>query len=140
MAKTREELAKEASEKRKTANVNEELKRSPHYSEEAMLKMVNLLYDPLTTQLCEEVGIAAQAQLLSLTRINSSREAFFWATQMAKEATFNTERKWPLSQIIRTAFLLARRSIDMKAFMLGVGLAQEQAITKTEETGEDADW
>jgi len=121
---------------------SEVLKQKSYYSDEALLKMVNLLYDPLTLSFIEETGLKEEAHLLSLTRINSSKEAYFWAVQIAKEAILNNpKRTWPISKIIRVGFLLARRSIDMKAFMLGVGLAQEQALTKGENgVEEDAEW
>ncbi len=141
IAKTREDVERERKAKAIIVRTTDRIKeRSSHYSDEAMLKMVNLLYDPLTIELCEETGVKDEAQLLSLTLINSSREAYFWALQLAKEATFSINRTWPLSRVIRVAFLLARRSLQMKAFMLGVGLAQEQAITKTEEAGEETEW
>jgi len=120
---------------------NEKLKLKSYYSDEALLKMVNLLYDPLTVALVKQIGISDEAHLLSLTRINSSREAYFWSVQIAKESALNPDRTWRISKIIRVAFLLARRSLDMRAFMLGVGLAQEQALTKSDEgVGEEAEW
>lgn len=124
-------------------------KSRPCYSDEVMLKLVNLLYDPLATDLIKEAGITAdEAHLMSLTRINSSKEAWFWAQQIAKEAAYNKYGKghicsWPISRIQRVAFLLARRSIPGSCgpgFMLGVGLAQEQNIVKAEEAGEENEW
>jgi hypothetical protein len=125
------------------------LKQGSHYSEEAILKMVNLIYDPLTIALCAEIGIADEAHLLSLTLINSSREAWHWSVQLMKEAALLQrvrlakdeapklhQRTWPLSKVQRVAFLLARRSLTMTAFKLGVGLAQEQNIAKAEEEEE----
>ena len=130
-----------------------DLKSKPYYSDEAMIKMINLLYDPIVATLCREAGIADEAQLLSLTKINSSREAWYWAQQIAKEAFYHrynrdpnappmpkNYRRWPISKIQRVAFLLARRSLDMKAFQLGVGLANEQNIVKSEEGGEEDNW
>ena len=127
----------------------EKVKANPHYSEEVQLRLVNLIYDPLATLLFKEGGIDPdEAHLLSLTKINSSREAWFWATQFQKEAAFNRyvlrfPCKWPLSRVLRVAFLLARRSIPGQmgpGFMLGVGLAQEQNIMKAEEAGEESNW
>ena len=128
------------------------LKQGSHYSEEAILKMVNLIYDPLTIALCAEIGIADEAHLLSLTLINSSREAWHWSVQMMKEAALTQrvrihkgdllklhQRSWQLSKVQRIAFLLARRSLMMTAFKLGVGLAQEQNIAKAEEEEEPYD-
>ncbi len=121
------------------------IKGSQPYSDEVMLRLVNLIYDPLASLLFKESGLHAdEAHLLSLTRINSSKEAWYWAQQIAKEAAYNKYVQkipcnWPISQVQRVAFLLARRSIPGTCgpgFMLGVGLAQEQNITKSEEPGE----
>lgn len=126
-------------------DVSEGMKQSPPYSDEVMLRLVNLIYDPLATILFREAGMHAdEAHLLSLTRVNSSKEAWYWAQQIAKEAAYNKYVQkipcnWPISQVQRIAFLLARRSIPGTCgpgFMLGVGLAQEQNITKSEEPGE----
>ena len=138
-----------ADELKKTGDA---LKQGSHYSEEAILKMVNLIYDPLTIALCAEIGIADEAHLLSLTLINSSREAWHWSVQMMKEAALMVrvrlpkgeapklhQRTWQLSKVQRVAFLLARRSLMMTAFKLGVGLAQEQNIAKAEEEEEPYD-
>ena len=128
---------------------NEDLKGRPDYSEEVQLRLTNLIYDPLATMLFDNAGIHPdEAHLLSLTRINSSREAASWAQQITREAIYNIyvhhhECDWGPSQIWRVAFLLARRSIPGvcgPGFMLGVGLAQEQSITKSEEPGEEKDW
>ena len=126
-----------------------DMKSRPCYSDEVMLKLVNLLYDPLATDLIREAGITAdEAHLMSLTRINTSKEAWYWAQQIAKEAAYNKYAKghvcsWPVSRIQRVAFLLARRSIPGSCgpgFMLGVGLAQEQSIVKAEEASEEDTW
>jgi len=127
----------------------EELKDKPYYSDEVALRMVNLLYDPLATDLMEQAGMSAdEAHLLSLTRINNSKEAWYWAQQIAKRAMFNKYAKghkttWSADRIQMTAFLLMRRSIPGSCgpgFMLGVGLAQEQNIVKAEEAGEESEW
>ena len=129
--------------------VNEDLKSRPDYSEEVQLRLTNLIYDPLATMLFENAGIHPdEAHLLSLTRINSSREAAAWAQQITREAIYNIyvnrhKCDWAPSQIWRVAFLLARRSIAGTCgpgFMLGVGLAQEQSITKQEEPSEEKEW
>jgi len=129
--------------------VNEDLKSRPDYSEEVQLRLTNLIYDPLATMLFENAGIHPdEAHLLSLTRINSSREAAAWAQQITREAIYNIyvnrhKCDWAPSQIWRVAFLLARRSIPGTCgpgFMLGVGLAQEQSITKQEEPSEEKEW
>lgn len=117
----------------------DKLTNLPHYSNEAMLKMVNVLFDPSMLSLSKELGIKDEANLLSLTRINSSREIFVWAKQITREAALNPHRQWKLGRIFRTSFLFARRSIDMKAFTMGIGLAQEQNIAKSEESGEEYD-
>lgn len=130
-------------------DTTEERKQSPAYSDEVMLRLTNLIYDPLATLLFDQAGIHPdEAHLLSLTRINSSREAAFWAQQISKEAAYNRYIKhhpctWPISQVWRVAFLLARRSIPGvcgPGFTMGVSLAQEQSITKSEEAGEEGDW
>ena len=146
MVSDRDRKKMAADELKKTGDA---LKQGSHYSEEAILKMVNLIYDPLTIALCAEIGIADEAHLLSLTLINSSREAWHWSVQLMKEAALLQrvriekddklklhERSWPLSKVQRVAFLLARRSLMMTAFKLGVGLAQEQNIAKAEEEEE----
>lgn len=129
--------------------VNAELKSRPDYSEEVQLRLTNLIYDPLATMLFENAGIHPdEAHLLSLTRINSSREAASWAQQITREAIYQQyvhghTCAWPASQIWRISFLLARRSIPGTCgpgFMLGVGLAQEQQITKEESDQEGKDW
>jgi len=129
--------------------VRDELKGRPDYSEEVQLRLTNLIYDPLATMLFREAGIDPdEAHLLSLTRINSSREAASWAQQITREAIYqqyvhNKVCSWPASQIWRVAFLLARRSIPGQCgpgFTLGIGLAQEQNITKAEEDGETKEW
>lgn len=131
------------------AEVNDELKNRPDYSEEVQLRLTNLIYDPLATMLFENAGIHPdEAHLLSLTRINSSREAASWAQQITREAIYQQYVNghactWPASQIWRVAFLLARRSIPGTCgpgFMLGVGLAQEQNITKEEGDVESKEW
>jgi hypothetical protein len=127
------------------------MKGSPRYSDEYMVKMANLVFDPMALELCAQAGIKDEGHLLGLTRINSSKEAFYWARQITMEAAYNRDtspelveklgdNKWPLSKVFRVSFLLMRRSLDMKGFMLGVGLAQEQSIMKTEDTGEGSDW
>lgn len=124
-------------------------KDSPNYSDDAMLRLVNLIYDPMSTALLEDCGIDPdEAHLLGLTRVNSSKEAWMWAQQITKESAFGkyvlgVRPKMSLTQIRRIAFLLARRSIPGDCgpgFMLGVGLAQEQNITKSEEEVEGQDW
>lgn len=125
------------------------LKQRPYYSDEVMLKLVNLLYDTVVVDLFHEAGLKADiAHLIGLTRINNSREAWYWAQRIAKEAAYNKYAKgftpsWSIGEIQMVAFLLARRSIPGQVgpgFMLGVGLAQEQSITKAEEAGEEADF
>jgi hypothetical protein len=121
----------------------------PAYADDALVKLVNLIFDPMSVSLLEDCGIDPdEAHLLGLTRINSSKEAWMWAQQITKEAAFNKyvngiKPKMSLTQIRRVAFLFARRSIPGDCgpgFMLGVGLAQEQNITKSEEDVEGQDW
>ncbi len=140
------------SEQQETAaDRKERIKGGTRYSDEYMLKMANLVFDPMALELCKQAGLKDEGHLLGLTRINSSKEAFYWARQMTLEAAYNRDNdpelleklgddKWPLSKVFRVAFLLLRRSLEMKGFMLGVGLAQEQSIMKTEETGEGTEW
>lgn len=132
------------------------LKQKAYYSDDALIKMVNLLYDPMTIELCKEAEISDIAQLLSLTNIKTSREAFYWSHRIATEAYANRyrpggtgsfhddgTRKWTIGKIEMVAFLIARRSMTMpvgSAFALGVGLAQEQSITKAEDLGDGESW
>lgn len=136
------------------------MRQKPYYSDEVFVKMTNLLYDPLSIELCKEADIADVAQLLGLTSITSSKEAFYWAHSVAREAfanryrpggtggfhidiNGNKRRKWSIGKVEMIAFLVARRSMKIpvgSAFALGVGLAQEQTITKSEGTGEEASW
>ena len=136
------------------------MKQKAYYSDDVMLKMTTLLYDPLTVELCRESDVVDVSQLLGLTNIKSSREAFYWAHRIATESYANRYRpggtgsfhigingepirKWSIAKIEMVAFLIARRSMTMpvgSAFALGVGLAQEQAITKSEEAGEENEW
>ena len=133
------------------------MESSPYYSGEAVMFMSNLLYDPLAIDMLKEAGINDEAMLLGLTSINNSRECFYWAAQITKNAALLKkvrldeatkyddvdlpagQRHWPLSKIFRVAFLISRRSVDMKAFEWGNKLAQEQQITKSEEQGEAED-
>lgn len=128
-----------------------DLSNRPEYSSEVQLRVVNLTLDPISsmTRFLEEVGIHPdEAHLLSLTRINSSREALHWANQVTKEAAFEiyvNKRtcRYPLSQIRRMAFLLARRSIPGACgagFTAAVNIAMEQNITQSEEAGEQSAW
>ena len=93
---------------------------------EALLKLVNLLYDTDKDRL---------PQLSSLER----REVFPMSIQMMKEEALNPDRKEPLTKIWRTAYLSLKRSVGMKAFMIGAGLAHEQAQAETEK-GEEEEW
>jgi len=151
-------LAREEKQKPKHDPANDdrdELKRHPSYSDEAMLRLTNVIFDPMVAELCREANIKDEAQLLSFTKINSSREAIYWANQIAKEAYINRYKPggktthtdgtplWPIRKVRRVAFLLLRRSMPGTvggAFALGVGLAQEQQITKSEEGGEEDSW
>lgn len=128
-----------------------DLSNRPEYSSEVQLRVVNLTLDPISsmTKFLEEVGIHPdEAHLLSLTRVNSSKEAMHWANQVTKEAAFEiyvNKRpcRYPLSQIRRMAFLLARRSIPGACgagFTAAVNIAMEQNITQSEEAGEQSAW
>lgn len=106
------------------------------YINEAAIRLQNLLFD------------TTEEHLLGLTRINSSREALLLSIQITKEAALDPERiantesplfGTPLTRIWRRSFLMLRRSIDMKAFMLGVGLAHEQVAAEVEEASEEAE-
>ncbi len=117
----------------------EKIQGKPYYTQEALLKVINLLFDPLTIALVEEAGIGDEGYLLSLTRIYSSREAWHWATEIGQEAFQNPNRTWSISKIIRCAFLLARRSIGMQGFLRGIDIAAQQTLVKDEAVGEEAD-
>jgi hypothetical protein len=139
MAKIKEE------EEKVEESPKEKLLKRAAYSNDAMLKMVTLIFDPLEVATMKELGLTDEAHLLGLTRINSSLECHHWALSIMKEAgakNLNRDtsvldgRKWPLSKIYRISFLLARRSVDMRAFMMGVGLAGKQSIAESE-AGED---
>ena len=126
------------------------LKENPHYSESAQLRMINLVYDPLSTlTLLKATGIHPDdAHLLSLSKVNSSVEAMAWANQILRESIYREEIQgypgsWSPSQIWRNAFLLARRSLPGPCgtgFMMGVGLAREQQIAKVDEEGGGDEW
>jgi hypothetical protein len=110
-----------------------EKEKPQNYTEGAALKLVNLLYD------------VDEAHLLSLTRIKSSREAFMLSMQVVKEAALNPVydadgKKVPLSRIWRRTFLTLMRSLDMKAFAWGVGLANNQVEEEAEEPSETGSW
>lgn len=113
---------------------------------DAILKMVNVLFDPLNVETVRELGLTDESNLLGLTLINSSREAFHWAMSITREAgkrklarndDEENARHWSLSKIKRVAFLIARRSLNMRAFSMGVGLAGKQSYDTDE--GEDID-
>lgn len=132
------------------------MKQKSYYSDDVFIKMTNLLYDPLTIELCTEADITDVAQLLGLTKINSSREAFYWSHRLCVEAFANRyrpggtgpyhpdgTRKWSIDKLRMVSFMLARRSLPGTvggAFALGVGLAQEQSITRSDGEGEADDW
>lgn len=143
--------------KRIAKDAQARLSAGANYSDAVQMRLTNLMYDPLTVALVKETGMNDEVNLLGLTRINSSREAFYWAAQITKgsarlrlvqlcEQTREpdcdlgvNERHWSLRKIFRVAFLIARRSIDMVAFKEGNKLAMEQQITKSEDTGEAED-
>lgn len=130
-----------------------EITDRPEYSERALLRLVNLVYDPIAAlTMLEGAGVhPSESHLLSLTKINSSKEAWFWAHQITKEAAYrkyveHIQVDWPLSQVLRVAFLLARRSITNipgqcgPGFTTAVNVALEQNIIRQEEAAERADW
>ena len=93
---------------------------------EALLKLVNVLFD------------TDKEQLPQLSRLER-REVFPMSVQMMKEEALNPNRTEPLTKIWRTAYLQLKRSVDMKAFMIGAGLAHEQAQAE-QEKGEEEEW
>jgi len=93
---------------------------------EALLKLVNVLWD------------TNEEKLPELSRLER-REVFPMSIQMMKEQALVEGRKEPLSKIWRTAYLRLKRSVDMRAFMIGAGLAHEQAQAETEK-GEEEEW
>lgn len=124
----------------KAKNKEEEVKQTPYYSNEALLKMTNVLFDPIASDLVEQANLNREAHILSLGRISSSREAHYWASQITRDAGMNPKRTWTLDEVYRVAFLLLSRSINMDAFKLGIGLAGTQAVQETEGVGEDMEW
>lgn len=115
---------------RGTAKKEEPQKKEERYygSEAALLRLTNLLYD------------TDDEHLPSLTRINSTREAILLSIQVTKEMALDPKRiklKVPLSRIFRNSFLMFKRSIGMKAFLVGAGLAQGQAEAEEEAREEE---
>jgi len=115
----------------KTAKKEEpaqESQKKNYTSEAALLRLTNLLYD------------TDDEHLPSLTRINSTREAILLSIQVTKEMALDPNRVkqgTPLSRIFRNSFLMFKRSIGMKAFLVGAGLAQGQAEAEEESKAED---
>lgn len=110
------------------SNGEEREGRKDYTSEAAMLRLTNLLYD------------TDEEHLPSLTRIHSSKEAILLSIQTAKELATDKVRiakKVPLSRVFRNALLMYKRSIGMKAFLVGAGLAQGQAEAAEEAREED---
>jgi len=91
---------------------------------EALLKLVNLLYDTDDTKLAELSWL-------------DHREVFPMSIQMTKEEALKEERTIPLTKVWRTAYLRLKRSVQMKAFMVGAGLAHEQAAAEAEKAEEE---
>ncbi|MDG6912634.1 MAG: hypothetical protein JRN35_06075 [Nitrososphaerota archaeon] len=129
---------------KKPEDVKGGLKDSANYNDEALIRLVNLTLAPLSTLLnfLEEAGIHPdEAHLLGLTKINSSLEAWYWATQIMQEAARlkyiqHKEIRMPLTQILRVSFLLLRRSLPGEGgngFEMAAGLAREQQFGKLEE-------
>lgn len=119
----------------------EEKTESPYYTKEAALKLTNILYDPVAVEICKQIDVQDEGLLLSLTRVNTLRECHQWASKFTQDAAMNLNRTWSLGKVYRVAFLLLSRSINMKAFMSGIGLAGVQAVAEeSEDFGEDKDW
>ena len=101
---------------------------------QALLKLVNVLYDTDENKL---------PQLTRLTR----REVFPMSLQMMKEQVFNKDRikvnddgtitTIPLTKIWRNGYMQLLRSVDKWYFMLGAGLAHEQASAEAEKADEE---
>lgn len=122
----------------KVGRTSDELKQRAIYSDEVQLRVVNLIFDPSELSFIKEM-VKDEVNLLSLTRINSSREIFVWAKQIVREAALSQKRQWPLEKIFRVAFLFARRSLNMDGFKEAIKVAQEQSIAKSEDVGEEYD-
>ena len=116
-------------ENKKLKEEIEELKKSlkgGNAGSEALLRLVNVLFNTDIDQL---------PQLSRLER----REVFPLSIQMMKERALDPTRNEPLTKVWRTAYLQLKRSVDMRAFMIGAGLAHEQAQAE-EEKGEEEEW
>jgi hypothetical protein len=120
------------------------------YSDKVQLRLVNLIFDPLSN-LSKEAAKAGlhpdDAHLLGLTRVSNSREALYWANQIAREAAFNKyvlkqECDWSIGRIHRLSFLIARRSIPGMCgagFTTAINVAMEQSISRSEESSEESE-
>ena len=98
-------------------------------SNEALLKLVNILGDTDYTKLTQ------------LTKIGA-REVFPLSVQITMEQIDSAERiknKIPLSRVWREAYFQLKRSVDRWYFMILAGLAHEQAQAETEK-GEEEEW
>lgn len=98
-------------------------------SQEALLKLVNYLYD------------TPEEKLPMLTRIER-RAVLPLSIMMMKEAILDPERKAkgiPLSKVWRNSYFQLQRSVDRWFFMMGVGLAHEQVGAEQEQSSEDID-
>ena len=108
----------------------ENSKTKRDYTNEASVRIVNMILDP------------DERSLLSLSRINSSRECLLLSIQIAKEAAMDEEickQNIPISKVWREAFLLLRRSLDSKTLSLSFGLAHEQAVSESEAAAEEVE-
>ena len=101
----------------------------------ALLKLVNLLFD------------TPDNLMPQLTRL-SRREVLPLSLQMMKESVFSPDRiirneeghiigRIPLTRIWRLAYMKLLRSVEGKHFMLGAGLAHEQASAEAEKAEEE---
>lgn len=99
---------------------------------EALLKLVNLLYD------------TEEDKLPMLTRIGR-REVLPLSIMMMKESILDPNRRKhnppiPLSKVWRNAYFMLQRSVDRWHFMVGAGLAHEQAAAETEKSEEEMEF
>ena len=100
------------------------------YSDEALMKALNVVLDP------------DHEKLLSLTDIFSAREAWHYALQITREAAIDPNRdaqKAPLSRIFRESLLRLKRSKNARTLLLTFGVANQQLSPEEPGLGEEGE-
>lgn len=98
-----------------------------HNKDEALLKLVNILYDTPDEKLAQLTKIPQRAVLPLSIMI----------TQLAAQDANRDIIKSPLPQIWMNAYFKLQRSVDKWFFLHGVGIAHEQVAIQAEQAAEE---